>query len=219
MKRKRSTESENVVGAESCLDECGKRQLLWMNRSSSDVKMGDWRPITIRRVHARKWIMNIDLQVQVSTALPGLSFFHYDPSIERWKNWRTFPCLGLAFDCGSDGVSGFHALCYGFKICCWGFPDQSHAAARAFDHVAAIVGLKDFILLMLVSLNLEFGPDNDQGRKDEIRESLRVTLRRLPKERVPLFREHSSTIIHELESSGVVQFDRHDDVDADVTVG
>ena len=88
-------------------------QTAWLDRGNPDVEPKDWKlAVTIYRSTAKKWMVNVDMQMQYcSGLLKGLLTIKYesgDPVCGR-KNWRKWPGMGIAMDLGSDGVFAVHA--------------------------------------------------------------------------------------------------------------
>ena len=102
---------------------------------------------------------------EFSTPHPGLRFLVYDEESPAWADWRSWPTLTVAMDLGSEGVCAYNAMSYHFDMCCWMYPDPSHAAQRSFDQGLKTVGLWDLWLCLMVTWNLEYGPWGEERRR------------------------------------------------------
>ena len=155
------------------------RQQAWLDRANPDVAPDAWRPsVTMYRSSAKKWMINVDMQLQQCSATKGLVDLTYDPEKPVWQktNWRNWTGMGIAMDFGSDGVSAVHGCQYLFLMNVWIFPDQAHGGNCSFFDVLRAIGLWDFFLLIVITLNLEHGPDRDRGRRRKYRRPWRACL-------------------------------------------
>jgi hypothetical protein len=99
-------------------------------------------------------------------------------------------------------------LAYGLKASVWLLPDQSHATKCSFNGMLHSVGLWDFWLLFLTTLNYEFGPRNDETRRSILRSLLaKLYDNRMPED-APIFMELAPQMVFELESNNIAHFDR-----------
>jgi hypothetical protein len=182
-----------------------QRHTSWLRRGSSeDLSDKSWRPQTIYRAAARRWATNIDNQIRVSTAFPGLIHFKPDDSNVIWQDFRSWPGLGIAMDKGSDGDCAMNALTYHYGLNVWQWPDPSHGANRDFDLTLSDCRLKQFWLLMLISWNLPFGPDRDDQRYLQMRDAMKSYFRRYTKDDAVLFRELAASIISQHSKAGIM---------------
>lgn len=186
-------------GAESRLS---KRQKAWLSRSHEEVQPSAYRPATLQRTVAHKWLLAVDAQLRNSTAHLGLKFFVYDESLPIWADWRHWPTLAIAQDLGSDGVAAHNAMAHLFDMCVWQFVDPSHAAQRSFDGALRAAGLWDMWLLAVVTWNLEYGPWLGERRRTELAEASHLLYQRYSPSEVPLFNEYAPLMIVELEKGG-----------------
>ena len=66
-------------------------------------------------------------------------------------------------DCGPDNVSASNALMYLFKCCFDFWGDPPHGCNRDTLNALNMSSLRQFWSVMLISFNLPFGPQNDNG--------------------------------------------------------
>ena len=128
---------------------------------------GKWKERTVYRIAARRWVCNLDNQVARSTVFKGLGAFIPNDTQGQWeiRNWRVWPGVGVARDCGSDGNTGVHALLHHYKMICWDWLDNNHCNQRSVEGGLRDVGLWEMWLLLLVSWNLPWGPSDDEYRR------------------------------------------------------
>ena len=133
------------------------------------------RPKKVDRVSAKKWIVALDNQIRVSSPehVKGLIFYKYQASSPEWSEeaWRTWPHCGVALDLGPDGMCAMMALLYYFGLNLTKFPDFDHACQRAVLEMLRESGLMDFMMLMMVALNVPQGPDNNDQRYKQNQEA------------------------------------------------
>ena len=197
---------------DDCLSAQAQRQKAWINRHGEDVTASMWRPVTYHRVAAKKWALCIDKQVVIGTVRPGLLFFQRTSS-GLWKDWRKWPLLGIGHDMASDGVCGIHAFLRYLWLHVLGFGDQSHSCARSFEAVLRELGLWDFWLLFIISLNLLHGPHQDQERRHELRASLDSLYKHREPHDTPVFLQLAPEMRRQLAEGGIASFDSHSDPD------
>jgi hypothetical protein len=192
---------------------CGQlrtRHRAWNSRRGKKTEIGAWRPRKLHRVSAKRWLTNLDNQFKQCTDTGGLSYFLKDSSSAAWAAtaWARWPHLSIAMDCGSDGFCASFGLEYA-----WGFnidriPDQSHAINCDWDGALGDSQLKGFILCMMISWNLPYGPDRDHVRMSQLREAVQAGFSRTTPRTNPLFMQMSSGIIESFHRNG---FDFNDD--------
>ena len=180
------------------------RHRAWNSRRGKESKIGAWKPRKLHRVSAKRWLTNLDNQFKQATATGGLNFFRKDPSSEVWaaSAWPRWPHLAIAMDGGSDGFCATFGLEYG-----WGFnvdriPDQSHAINCDWDGALQDSQLKGFILCMMISWNLPYGPDRDHVRMSQLREAVQAGFQRTTPRTNPLFMQMSSGIVEAFHRTG-----------------
>lgn len=181
-----------------------ERHRAWLHRRRAGAKIGSWRPKRIYRCAARRWLTTLDNQFQQSTWTGGLSFFRRDPQLDIWApaNWKAWPHLSLSSDCGSDGFSAAYALEYGWGVNMDKFPDQSHGGNCDFYGALQSSQLYGFMLCMLVSWNVPYGPDRDHHRLVQMREALASSYRRTTPDTNPLFARLAGDIAEALRRNG-----------------
>ena len=132
------------------------RQRSWLCRDGK--KSQSWRPQTIYRCVAKRWLQNVDCQVRHVFNDRGLKLLCFNASLAEWQNWRTYPYCLFSQDLGSDGVCGYQAFTRYSDGSgeLWG--DSGHGCDCDFDLTLSRRGLKPFWLCMIVSWNLPFGP-------------------------------------------------------------
>ena len=75
------------------------------------------------------------------------------------------------------------------------------------------VGAFNFVLLYLITLNLEHGPDAEEMRYWQLRECMAACFKNLSPEECPLFEDMAPQMVLELEAGDVVTFPRVDRVE------
>ena len=155
----------------------------------------------MHRKASYRWLLNIDLQLRTSTALPGLSWLIYTPSLQTWaaSNWRAWPYAMFNMDQGSDGLTGENALEYHFSANCDRSNDICHGGNRDWVLVLKENKIYFFWVSMAISWNLPFGYKRDHVRKFELWESLVQLYKTHEPDETPLFLEYSHDIIEALK--------------------
>ena len=171
---------------------------------SADLTGRGMRPAPVYRAAAKRWCMNLDNGIRVGTVWPGLSLFQksMDP---RWDDWRSWPCLLVPMDLGSDGNCGIHALMYReeWRLNVIQLPDPSHAGNCCFNEALKDAGLFQVWLLFLLDWNLVFGPDDEHGRMMQLREAVQDCYTRNTPGTCALFLAFCKDIKKEREAAGV----------------
>ena len=185
-----------------------QRAFLAMTQTGEQVE-GKFSQRTVYRVAARRWVCNIDNQLQRSTCFHGLFSFIPNEAQGKWedRNWRGWPGIGFARDGGSDGNTGIHACLHLFKMNCWDWMDNSHSSGRSFEGALKDAGLWEMWLLLLISWNLPWGPNDDEYRRNQLDEGMKHFFT-LNTEESPMFQDHVCEIAQDLEDGGVVTFPR-----------
>ena len=125
------------------------------------------------RVAAKRWCSNLDNQFRGTTDLPGLSFFQLGSGFGgMWADWRHWPYLSLGMDLGSDGLCGSSALEYRYALNFDRWPDPAQGCHNDVSLMLSRNGLNGFILCMVISWNLKFGPDKDHYTKHQVSECM-----------------------------------------------
>ena len=130
------------------------------------------------RVSSKRCLLSLDHQFQMACGF-GLVCFQKKDS---WKlsEWRKWPHLSAAMDCGPDNMCGSYALEYRWDFNFDRFPDPSHGGLKA-------VGLMGFLLSMMVSWTPPYGPDRDHQRMLQIEEALDKCYNKWTAKLTPLF--------------------------------
>ena len=160
----------------------------------------------MKRYGTKKWLMDVDNKVRCSTVYNGLNYMQFKEDGPEWADWRRWPGLGIARDMAGDGNSGIAALQYYFKCNVWDWPDQSHAVKCVFEIVCKAMGWYNFVLLLLITWNLPFGPDDEHLRIAQIKEKMKHCYETMRPEEVPEFLEMAPKMIEELEDNGIYKF-------------
>ena len=127
------------------------RQVSWVKRKAEGRT--SWRPKKRHRLSACHWCVNVDNQIRQSLGLRGFADFIPAKDV-HWKKKRH---LNIAIDKGFDGLcAGNWLLHMGVPLTLW--MDVSHGATNDITATMKALGLWSFLLLMLVTLNMEHGP-------------------------------------------------------------
>ena len=100
----------------------GMRHLCFLNRTQHTVKPYMWRPAQRRRLNAKRWLANLDMQVKTSTPFVGLVAFQFQENRDPWLDWRRWPWLSIGMDLGADGVAALFGAQYVFSLSVDGVP-------------------------------------------------------------------------------------------------
>ena len=122
------------------------------------------------------------------------------------KKWRQWPVIVVSLDQGSDGMCACFSLEYHFKICMLKLPDWSHGGNKDLQVGVKMVGWWDWLLLWLISANVNHGPDKDDQRYHEMGDGMKVAYAEIT-EHNPVFQSHQPEIYEELVANGY-QFPR-----------
>jgi hypothetical protein len=109
----------------------------------------------------------LDAQFAVSSGHGGLSFFQYDSTDPHWdmRNWRRWPSVNFGMDMDATNMSASFACEYYFHLNSGTVCDYAHGCNRDTNGCIEKVGLKNFWLCYLISMNVPFGrPDDEQAR-------------------------------------------------------
>ena len=159
----------------------------------------------------------MDNQISRSTVFRGLGSFIPNDTQGIWenRNWRVWPGVEVARDCGSDGNTGFHALLHHYKMICWDCPDNDHCNQRSFEGGLRDVGSWEMWLLLLISWNLPWGPSDDEYRRNQLDEAMKHFYA-INTEESPLFHNHCFEIAQDLEEAGIHTFPRERPLEEEV---
>ena len=182
-----------------------ERHRRFLCRQSDARGNATWRPKPQYRAASKRWCSDLDNGVRVSTVHPGLAHMQMDGTNPLWANWRTWPTLMVAMDLGSDGVCGMHSLQYKpeWKLNIIPLPDPSHAGNCVVNEALKEAGLQQVWLLYLVDWNLPYGPDDEYGRMQQLREANDHLYSSNSPGTMALFQEFCPEIKLELEAQGV----------------
>ena len=181
-----------------------KRPKSWLAQGDVGVSHLAWRLRTLYRVSCTKFLANLDNQYKISPGRrEGLSFFRYAQGAAPWYCWRKHPFVAVGMDLGPDCCSGIHAAQYFYKLALEAWPDPSHGINNDFSNSVRRVGLKPLLLIMLVSHNLPFGPEDDSARFVQIRAHMRECYASERPSNMPVFQLMASRIADALQASGV----------------
>ena len=177
------------------------RHRMWVRRAKKDTPKGAWAHRKTERGPAKKWCDDIDGKIQTSTIYNGLKHFTKDDR-DCWKDWRTWPTLQISRDFEAPGCSGMKSLEYFFLCNVVDLPDQSHAFKCVSEIVWKAMGVYDFILLMLITWNLPWSPDDESMRRDQLEEVLNNTYNTVRMEDCAEFIEYAPKMVQELQAAG-----------------
>jgi len=148
-------------------------------------------------------MMNIDNGIQVSTHFGGLRHFQMDDR-QLWAlhNALQWPTLMIPMDLGSDGQAGISALEYKYGVCVKKAADPNHGCQRDQFVVLRELGYYQFWLLLMVSINMPYGPNNTEERLDQFRNKCKELSGTNPRTNA-LFMARSADAIMDLSLAGV----------------
>ena len=201
-KRRRLFFGVGVVPAEAL----APRSFIAMTQTG-EGSAGKWKERTVYRFAARRWVCNLDNQIARSTVFNGLVIPNDNQGQWENRNWRVWPGVGVARDCGSDGNTGFHALLHHYKINGWDSSDNNHCNQRSFDGGLRDFGLWEMWLSLLISWNLPWGPSDDEYRRNQLDEAMKHFYA-INTEESPLFQNLCVEVAQDLEEAGIVTFPR-----------
>lgn len=136
----------------------------------------------------------------------GIAEFFYKEGDPAWadSSWSRWPHLGLSMDLGPDGVCGVHALQrkpeWLANLTVW--PDPGHGIHKDFDAALRGLGLQNLWLVLVISLNVQHGPDQEDGRHLQFHETMEAIMKQHTPRTCTLFREFAGRIHKELKHSG-----------------
>ena len=166
----------------------------WVKRKVEQGRV-EWRPKKKHRVSAAAWCCNVDNQLKRSLGLKG--FIDFKPA--AGSKWRERRHLALAIDQGSDGLSAMNYLLF-LGICLTPWMDFSHGANNDINATIKSLGLWPFWLLMLVVLNIDHGPYDDDVRFAQVREGWNEKKKFLNAKTAVFFREYLPRIVVEMKT-------------------
>ena len=181
------------------------RHRLWLKRAHPNSQIGSWRPQKRYRVAARRWLLNLDSQIQHSTKWRGLvDFVPSTPPAFPWRDadWERWPVLQGSMDQGSDGVCAAQALQYRYNVNFTPHYDGSHANHNDFSEGLNQNGLRPLWLLMLVSVNLPHGPHRNDERWHQLRACMKTHYATSSEATCALYKEMSADMYATIEAAG-----------------
>lgn len=192
------------------------RQLAWIQKDDTGVEDELWRPPKVHRMAAKHWLQRADNQIRVSTVFKGWKTFQFDGSGEEWQDPYEYPRIAIAIDLGGDGLCACNALLYKYDVNAWVFPDLSHMIKCQFQGVMKAVGLWNFVLLLLITLNLEYGPYTDETRRGQLSACMKWFYTNRRHDRVPLFTAAAPAILEDVARYGLAELPGEDDAEAEL---
>ena len=184
------------------------RHRAWVKLHSNGGKgMDAWRPRSLHRNAALKFLKSVDTVLKVGTAWLGLCSLIPDDS-PAWSpaRWREWPFLSLALDQASDSVSALHCLTFKLKANCDAHYCLSHGVHN--DMVLRDVACKvqNLKLACLISLNLPHGPDREEDmRWEQIKSCMLWYLDKLSPAKSELFQARAPMMFNELTTAGLLE--------------
>lgn len=152
--------------------------------------------------------MVVDNQIRVTTDWGGLRFIQAPPqenlaNCAGWSDWREWPHLSVTADQGSDGFAAIHALQRHFRCNLSYTPDASHGVHRDLMGALRSASLMEFMLLVMVAMNLQHGPWGDDSRWQQMKESAAQLWAEFTPATCPLWHERGPAIAQEILEPGV----------------
>lgn len=184
--------------------EVSKRHGLWLNRGrkAKGEKLIRWRPAPRYRVSAKKVLRAIDNQLKCGTSAGGLKFFKYSADKPEFSpnKWETWPYICMNFDLASEHVSGYY---YGERVLqlnCDLFGDGAHGCNRDTMGALGISALKQFWQVMMISMNLPFGPMDNGEWGNQLDDTMAKIKTQYSRSSLPvLFRQEAPRMLRSLK--------------------
>lgn len=188
------------------------RHRFWLKRKAGDQAAG-WRPAKRHRVSAKHFLLNIDNGIRLSLGLRGLVDFQVPEKVENspWADWRNWRHLCLAIDQGSDGLAACNWLRtskVNFSVLC----DWSHGAQNDLKEALRGCNLFQFILLMMIAMNVEHGPYDEDLRFAQVKESWEDVQKHHTHQSCVIFQELAPKMLRGLRRAGCPNQPSGDDV-------
>lgn len=139
------------------------------------------------------------IQVRSSTSLGGLSYWHQGISGQSWGTWDNWPHSVLVNDQGADDKAAVFSLMHHqpVKLNVMALWDVSHGSWRDVLRMVKACGHYSFLLLTLVTVNLNHGPDSTDTRYWQLRQSMEHHFSVSSPASSPLFLALSSRMLEE----------------------
>ena len=106
-------------------------------------------------------------------------------------------------DLGPDNVASDNALLWEYKLNMVRLPDPSHAAWRSVQGTLRDLGLHGFWVLMVVTANVDCGPDNSDNWYHVHKEALTWMYAHHTPDTSPLFKAYFTDIVAKLKEQSV----------------
>jgi hypothetical protein len=179
------------------------RQSAWVQRSQATIDDELWRPPKVHRVAAKTWIEKVDNQIRQATVHPGWILVQFIADNLAWLDPYKFPKINVCIDYGGDGLCACNALLYRYDCNIVFSYDSDHLTKRKFEAVMRACGLWSFCLLLLIVLNLDFGPYTDETRKGVISAVTRWFYTNRRADQVPLFVATAPNMLRDVQFHGL----------------
>eukprot|EP00959_Pyramimonas_sp_CCMP1952_P031502 660891-Pyramimonas_sp.AAC.1 len=147
------------------------RHRLWSQRRKGSTDFTSWKPLKRYRVASKHCLLAVDNQIKYSLGLSGWAdFVRVAEGPAAWGDWRAWPHMLGAMDQGPDNVCSSNWLLHiGVNLTrVW---DWSHGVKCDFDDLLRTFKLSAFWKLMLVAVNVEHGPKDEEARYDQLKEA------------------------------------------------
>ena len=147
----------------------------------------------------------MDNQLRHGTTTGGLVYFVYKSEEEIWSdaNWATWPYFLNVQDCASNNLCSHHALERHWDVNTDMIGDWAHGANRDAGMTLKYADLKQFWDCMCVSMNVPFGPLQDDGWSDLLRSVLDHCKGKRSPLNTPLFSDGAPRMLQQLQQAGV----------------
>lgn len=175
------------AGRQRALELAWARQRCWLKRRRTpDGEGSSLRPAKRYRTSAKAWLLNLDNQLCRSLPLRGLADFAYPMPRLAEVPWRDQLHLQVALDQGSDGLAAASFLRH-LGVNATFIMDWSHGVQNELYESLRECALWSFWLLLLVAMNVEHGPFNDDGRWNQLRDCWQGAVENHDPQSFPLF--------------------------------
>ena len=154
-----------------------ERHKSWTLSRLRATKKEAWRPKRRHRQSVAKWLARVDLQLGTSSNWEGLAHVKFNKDKQEWaaENWRRWPQLALCQDQGPDGMSAIFASQFYLDLNIWPYWDWQHGAMADLKQALRDVKVWPFIVLVMLTNNLGFGPERDEClRFAQMQEALKL---------------------------------------------
>lgn len=156
--------AQGPVEVDAARRQWAKKAALWCKRKATDAE--DETKVAPKK--RRRASFQVGLAVDgLLRKVVGVGMDHFqapDIGSEAYLRPEAWPHLSLAMDQGSDNVALTFFLRYAQKVNCEVWWDISHGVWRDVDLTVGEVGLRPFVRLATIGLNLGHGPWEDGSR-------------------------------------------------------